>query len=190
MGRVEGVVLEGKLGDVANVERRVAMSAGSGGGPGQANLRLFHVDAMHLAGFHCPGEAHRDGPRAAAEVENAEARLEMRHQMRGMGLGAAAVEKLEEFLVIAHRVAGRVRCPVSHCRAFLSGAYAGNSQGPGGGPCSIIQSGGNGRSAIALSVWDCGRMLPTGTNSVQISGMPPVPVEVISHRTECGRIRD
>ena len=97
-------------------------------------------------------EAHRDGPRAAAEVENAEAGLEMRHQMRGMGLGAAAVEKLEEFLAIAHRVAGRVRCPVSHCRALLSGAYAGNSQSPVGGPCSIVQSGGNGRSAVALSV--------------------------------------
>ena len=77
MGDIKGVVLKGKIGHIANVEGGVGVTAGRGGGPGQANLGLFHVYAVYLAGFHRPGQANRYGSLPAAEVENPQARLEM-----------------------------------------------------------------------------------------------------------------
>ena len=78
MSGVEGVVFKGQVGHVPYVKRRVVMSARRGGGSGHLDLRLFHVDAVHLARFHRPGQTDRDSPRAATEVEYTEVGLKVR----------------------------------------------------------------------------------------------------------------
>ena len=91
LGDVEVVVRKWKFQGVADMEGGVIVSTCLGGGTREFDLRRFHVDAMQFAGFNCPGKADRNCARSAAEVENANARLQMREEMGGMAFEAAAV---------------------------------------------------------------------------------------------------
>ena len=54
-------VFEGKVANVADMERGVAVAALLGSGARQLDLRLFHFDAVQLTPVHRPGQADGDG---------------------------------------------------------------------------------------------------------------------------------
>ena len=77
VGDVEGVVIEGEIGHVTDVECRVVVSAGPGGGAGHVDLRLLHVDAVQLTRSNRGCQTDGNGTRSTTEVEDAQAGLEV-----------------------------------------------------------------------------------------------------------------
>ena len=58
LGGVVEVILEGEVGHVADVEGCVGVAACLGGGSGEGDLGLLHVDAVHLSGVDCVCETY------------------------------------------------------------------------------------------------------------------------------------
>ena len=80
-----------------------------GGGAGEGDLGLLHVDAVHLSGVDRACESDGDGAGAASEVEDPVAGFEAGQEVGGVGIGASLVEHLPELLAVAHGVAGGLR---------------------------------------------------------------------------------
>ena len=78
VGRIEVVVFEGKVRHVSNVELRVSMVTRLSCRSGKRDLRLLHVDPVHLPGLYGIGEAYRDCPWSAAEIEYTVSWVQMR----------------------------------------------------------------------------------------------------------------
>ena len=102
--RVESVVLEGQLIDVAHVERHVVVTTGFRGCTGQFNLRFLHVNAVEFSRRDGIGEADRDVARPAAEIQQLHPGPQMWQQVESVAAGAAAIEELPEFLCVSHGV--------------------------------------------------------------------------------------
>ena len=96
-----------EIGHITCLEYRIAVPSGYRGSPGHLDLRLFHIDAVQLSGFHGFGEPHRDRSGTASEVENAVASLKVWEQMRGINLRVPAVEQFLELVTVTHGVGGR-----------------------------------------------------------------------------------
>ena len=59
VGDVEETVLERQIYYVGHVKCRIVYSSGLGDGLGQVDLRLLHIDAVHLAGSCGPCQPRR-----------------------------------------------------------------------------------------------------------------------------------
>ena len=83
---------------------------------GNLDLRLLHIEAVHLAGIDQLREADRDRPRPASEVQHPHAGLKAWQKVGGVSLRAATVEKLTKLVAVSHRVGGSrcIRSLVNH----------------------------------------------------------------------------
>jgi hypothetical protein len=78
--RVEGAIREGQLVDAGDLEARVGHAALGRQGARPLHLRGLQVDADHLGGRHDLGHPERDGPGAAAHVQEPHAGAQVRQE--------------------------------------------------------------------------------------------------------------